>query len=119
MNKTKHHSIEDIEAELIAQAWKEPEFRKELLENPRQALSSRGYHVPDDVVCKVLEEPEHTWMIVIPTCPTNILEFDDDAIFNLASKEAHHLHHSKDYIKEEGLWELYSHRYWPSHHEEP
>ena len=61
------HKIED---RIAAEAWKNPQFKKELLENPRAALKKHlQIIIPDHMEVSVMEEtPKHRYY-VLPTNP--------------------------------------------------
>ena len=55
-----------VEADINVKAWKDPQFRTKLLENPRSALEEIGMkHVPASMQVSVVEEDERTWCIVL------------------------------------------------------
>lgn len=115
--KKSQQQSEDLEAEVIIHAWKEPAFKQKLLSNPRETLLGLGVEIPENVRCEIVEEKGETWTFVLPSCPKDISKLKEDELRELAISETHHLHRM-DAESEEGLWELFSHRYWPSHHEE-
>jgi hypothetical protein len=62
---------EDVRAKIIAHAWKNEAFRKQLLTNPRAALKEFGVDVPNNVDLKVIaEEPGQTYCL-LPPAPSN------------------------------------------------
>ena len=61
------HSIED---RIAAEAWKNPQFKKELLENPRAAITTHlKINIPDDVEISVVEETPKHITFVLPVNP--------------------------------------------------
>ena len=65
----------DLEAQLMARAWKDDAFRQELIRNPKPVLEREmarwrpGYKLPDTVEVKVLEETPTTRYLVLPSKP--------------------------------------------------
>ena len=57
------HSMED---RIAAEAWKNPQFKKELLANPRAALLKHfQMNIPDDVEISIIEEtPRHIYFVL-------------------------------------------------------
>jgi hypothetical protein len=43
-------------ARIVAQSWMDPEFKKQVLEQPKQVFAKEGIEVPDDVQLTVLED---------------------------------------------------------------
>jgi hypothetical protein len=64
----------DFEAALIARAWKNEEFKKRLLSNPKEVIEEEiakmgGGHLPADMEVRILtEDPKHIY-IVLPQNP--------------------------------------------------
>jgi len=68
----------EVEAMLIARAWKDAAFRAELIADPRKVLEREFAHAlpdgkyPEGIDIKVLEEDAHTKYFVIPFLPESI-----------------------------------------------
>ena len=64
---SKRHHIED---QIAAEAWRNPQFKKELLENPRAAITKHlKINIPDELEISVIEEtPKHMYL-VLPVNP--------------------------------------------------
>jgi hypothetical protein len=66
----------DLEARVIARAWKDDAFRQELLRDPQGALErelarmSPGASLPADIQVRVVEETPATRYLVLPPKPT-------------------------------------------------
>lgn len=56
-------------AKLIARAWSDESFKKELLADPRTVLAAHGITVPEGVNLQVLEEKENTRYLILPAVP--------------------------------------------------
>ena len=64
---SKRHDIED---RIAAEAWKNPQFKKELLENPRAAIMKHlNINLPDHVEISVVEETPKHITLVLPVNP--------------------------------------------------
>lgn len=78
--KTRH----EIESEIIAKAWKDDEFKQDLLNNPKGVLSQElGMPIPEDIEVKVLEENPNTVYLVLPEKPADLEaegELSDEAL---------------------------------------
>ena len=59
---------------LIARAWRDEEFHKKLVSDPRGAMEDLGIKIPDDVEIQVHEETERTLHLVIPRRPEKLPE---------------------------------------------
>jgi hypothetical protein len=67
-----------IQEYVIARAMKDPTFRQELLNNPRAVLAREyNVHFPEHVTIRVLEEPPHTFTLVLPTREEAMQELTD------------------------------------------
>ena len=65
---SKRHDIED---RIAAEAWKNPQFKKELLENPRAAIAKHlKIDVPAEMKISVIEETQKHITFVLPPNPT-------------------------------------------------
>jgi hypothetical protein len=103
--------------EVILHAWKDPAFKEKLLSDPKEALRKLGLEVPSDISCRVIEEAPRTWTLVIPSRPDNLKELGEEELKRLAVARAHPLHPLASHM-EESLWQLFSHRFWPSPHDD-
>ena len=56
-------------AQVIARAWSDESFKKELLADPRAVLAAHGITVPEGVNLQVLEEKENMRYLVLPAVP--------------------------------------------------
>ena len=65
----------DIEAHIIAKAWKDKAYKQELLTNPQAVLSREfGVEFPQEVKIQVLEENSTSLYFVLPMSPMAITE---------------------------------------------
>jgi hypothetical protein len=61
----------ELEAKLVAQAWKDEAFKQELINNPKAVLEREiGQKIPENADIRVLEETANTVYLVIPKKPT-------------------------------------------------
>ena len=56
----------DLEQQIIARALKDPQFRAQLISNPREALASMGIQLPADVQVRVIEQEPNVLYLVLP-----------------------------------------------------
>lgn len=62
---------QEWQAKIIAHAWKDPQFKKELIAHPKEALKKIGCPTPDHYQVNVIEEKDNGWTIVIPKAPAD------------------------------------------------
>jgi hypothetical protein len=64
----------ELEAQVIAKAWQDEEFKHELLSQPRATIIREWdiKNLPDDVDIKVIEETPNTIYMVLPMKPVTI-----------------------------------------------
>jgi hypothetical protein len=66
---------QDIEARIIAKAWKDEAYKQELLTNPKAAIEREfGVEFPADVNVQVLEENSTSLHFVLPMSPVAIAQ---------------------------------------------
>jgi len=80
-----NHSRRDFEAKIIAHAWKDPQFKKQLLSNPRAALKEFHYNLPENYQCKVVEETENQWILVLPPSPAEAAKLSESQLLSFAA----------------------------------
>ena len=49
-------SKNELEAKIIAKAWKDPRFKEKLLKNPKAAFKEVGLDIPENIRVKVIED---------------------------------------------------------------
>lgn len=72
---------EEIEKAAITKAWKDENFKKDLMEKPHKALSQLGVNVPEKIEIKVVEESAKLLYLVLPVNPD---ELTDESLDNVA-----------------------------------
>jgi len=75
----------DLETRLIEKAWKDPAFRKSLVDDPKGMLEKRtGQKLPEQVRIFVHEEDANTLHFSIPVAPSNMNELSDEELDRVA-----------------------------------
>jgi hypothetical protein len=63
-------SRQEIEAHLVAKAWKNESFKQELLNNPKSVIAQEfGVEIPKQLNIEVMEEDANTLFITLPMRP--------------------------------------------------
>jgi len=71
-------SRRDLETALIEKCWKDPEFKREVVKDPRGMLERHtGQKLPAQVEIFIHEEDANTLHFSIPPAPTNLSELSD------------------------------------------
>ncbi|ACC81660.1 NHLP leader peptide family RiPP precursor [Nostoc punctiforme] len=66
---------QDIEARIIAKAWKDESYKQELLTNSKAVIEREfGVEFPADVTVQVLQENPTSLYFVLPLSPTAIMQ---------------------------------------------
>ena len=60
--------------EIVKKAQSDKDFRKALMDNPKEALGQLGVQVPEDVEVKVVEESAKVGYIVLPVNPDELTD---------------------------------------------
>lgn len=62
--------IRDYELDIIVKAWRDEEFRQQLLKDAKKAIE-KEFHikVPSDMTIAVHEENEHSLHLIVPSVP--------------------------------------------------
>jgi hypothetical protein len=75
----------DLETKLIEKAWKDPEFRRGILKDPKGMFEQYiGQKLPDQVRIYVHEEDASTLHFSIPPAPSNVHELSDEDLEKVA-----------------------------------
>ncbi|HPG29550.1 MAG TPA: NHLP leader peptide family RiPP precursor [bacterium] len=53
-------------AKIVAKAWADEDYKKNLLNNTETVLKNEGFEVPADLKIQIIEEPENTKIFVLP-----------------------------------------------------
>jgi hypothetical protein len=76
--------LEELKNKAIAKAWKEPEFKKRLKSNPKEALKEIGWDLTKKKEVKIIEDTEETFTLVIPSSPSNIKSLSEKELVDIA-----------------------------------
>ena len=80
---------------MVAQALKDPLFRRRLLEDPKSVYAAElqkvipGQTIPDGVEIRIAEEAENVFYVVLPCAPPS-LGLSDAALEKVARHETTH-----------------------------
>jgi Nitrile hydratase, alpha chain len=78
---TKH----ELETNLIEKCWKDPEFRSEVLKDPKGMLEAfLGKSLPPDFKVVIHEEDANTLHLALPPAPANTAELSDEELERVA-----------------------------------
>jgi len=71
----KYVTRHDFELYLIRKAWEDPDFREELISNPKAVLERElnAEPLPEDVEVEVLEETSEKYYLIIPMPPEEFM----------------------------------------------
>ena len=53
-------------AKIVAKAWADEDYKKNLLNNTETILKDEGFEIPAGLKIKIIEEPENTKIFVLP-----------------------------------------------------
>ena len=74
----------NLKAKMIARAWKDENFRKKLLENPKEVFKEYGIEIPGNGEMKVVSEDATHFYFVFPIPPVNHHELSHAELERLA-----------------------------------
>jgi len=75
----------DLETALIEKCWKDPEFKKTVLSDPKGMLERHtGQKLPAQLKIFIHEEDANTLHFSIPPAPSNLTELSDDELEKVA-----------------------------------
>jgi hypothetical protein len=75
----------DLETALIEKCWKDPEFKKAVLSDPKGMLERHiGQKLPAQVKILIHEEDTNTLHFSIPPAPSNLTELSDEDLERVA-----------------------------------
>jgi hypothetical protein len=75
----------DLETALIEKCWKDPEFKKTVLSDPKGMLERQiGQKLPASIKIFIHEEDAHTLHFSVPVAPSNLTELSDDDLERVA-----------------------------------
>ena len=75
----------DLEVALVEKCWKDPEFKKQILADPKGMLERFvGKNLPGELKIFVHEENAETLHFSLPPAPTNATELSDEDLEKVA-----------------------------------
>jgi|ERR1700722_7996311 hypothetical protein len=75
----------DLETALIEKCWKDPEFKKQIVSDPKGMLERHtGQRLPPDVKIFIHQEDANTVHFSIPLPPANVTELSDEDLERVA-----------------------------------
>lgn len=81
-NEKKQMTRKELEEQLIKKAQADKDFKKALVDNPKEALGQLGVQVPEEVEVKVVEESAKVVYLVLPE--VNLDELTDEQLGEVA-----------------------------------
>ena len=85
MIETQTPSRRDVETALIEKCWKDSEFKKQVVSDPKGMLERHtGQKLPAQVKIFIHEEDANTLHFSIPPAPSNLTELSDDELERVA-----------------------------------
>ena len=70
-------------ARVVTKAWKDPKFKKQLLDNPDATLKKEGFDIPRGFHCEFHENTERVLHFTLPKRPEEKLS--DDQLLKVAA----------------------------------
>ncbi len=80
-NEKKTMIRKELKEQIIRKAQVDREFKKALVENPKEAIGQLGVQLPEDVEVKVVEESTEVVYLVLPV---NLDELTDEQLGDVA-----------------------------------
>ena len=75
----------DLETALIEKCWKDPEFKKQVVSDPKGMLERHiGQKLPADLKIFIHEEDANTLHFSLPPAPSNATELSDEDLEKVA-----------------------------------
>ena len=83
--ETQATSHRDLETALIEKCWKDPEFKKEVVKDPKGMLERHtGQKLPANLKIFIHEEDANNLHFSLPPAPSNVTELSDDELEKVA-----------------------------------
>jgi hypothetical protein len=74
-----------LETRLIEKAWKDPEFRKQVVSDPKGMLEKQiGQKLPENLKIYIHEEDANTLHFSVPPIPADVSELSDEELGRVA-----------------------------------
>ncbi len=71
-------------AQVIARAWSDPDFKAQLLRDPKTVLAGYGVDVPAGLNLRIVENTADTFHMVLPATPSQAGDLSDEDLQSLA-----------------------------------
>lgn len=82
----------ELENKIVIKAWKDPEFKKNLLKNPQETIEDfirevydRDISIPSDTKFQILEPEQNTIVIVLPPSPSEMRKTSEFELETIAA----------------------------------
>jgi hypothetical protein len=86
--ETQTPSRRDLETALIEKCWKDPEFKREVVKDPKGMLECHtGQKLPSDVKIFVNEKDANTFHFSIPPAPDELAELSEEQLERVAGEQ--------------------------------
>jgi hypothetical protein len=72
--------IQKAWGKVVARAWSDEGFKKQLLANPIEVLKENGIDLPPEVAVKVVEDSAKIIHLILPNKPTELSDEDLDQV---------------------------------------
>ncbi len=79
----------ELEAKIIAHAWKDPRYKERLLKNPHAAFKEMGLDIPNSIQIKVVEDKPNMFTFVLPSQSSKMQELSDAELEKIAAAAAY------------------------------
>ena len=77
MEKKLAEEIRKKYAKIVAKAWADEDYKKNLLSNTDAVLKEEEFEIPNGLKIKIIEEPENTKIFILPQMPKNLEKIED------------------------------------------
>jgi Nitrile hydratase, alpha chain len=85
MMETETPTRRDLETALIEKCWKDPEFKKQVISDPKGMLEHHiGQKLPAPIKIFIHQEDANTLHFSIPPAPANLTELSEDDLERVA-----------------------------------
>jgi hypothetical protein len=80
-----NQNIKALEAKVLAKAWKDPTFRKQLVNYPRETLTQMGFEIPKNINVHIHEDNSNTFTFVLRAPPANTQKMSESELEKVAA----------------------------------
>ena len=78
-------NLRELEAKITAKAWKDPAFRKQLVNYPRETLTQMGLEIPKNINVHIHEDNANTFTFVLRAPPTGSQKLSEGELEKIAA----------------------------------